>query len=187
MNRQRFADLIGMLCSVFNVESSNPMLDGYWLALKDIPAEGLERAVERSIKECRFMPKPAELRDYSGAVSTTDRALLAWAHVIDALRLVGTYESVDLGDPAAHEAVRAIGGWVWLGEQDTDQLERYESRRFIDAYRVVARRNPHPTLGVPLVGKYEHSNSSSGYAVEPPVSRPAGYLDASAPKQLERA
>lgn len=41
-------------------------LEGYWIALCDVTEENFNRAVDRALRELRFMPPPSELRDMAG-------------------------------------------------------------------------------------------------------------------------
>jgi hypothetical protein len=178
IDRERFGAILSMLARCFGTEVDRALLDAYWIALDGMSDGDFELAAKRSMEELRFMPKPVELRELAGFIPVSARATLAWAHAMEALSSIGPYESVDLGDPVAHAAVRAVGGWVWLGSQTTDHLERFVSGRFVKAYVAVSRMDQ-PDDGH-LVGMLEMSNTLSGYEVAAPVSKVAGYL---APKR----
>lgn len=85
-----------------------------------------------------FPPKPADIvRQLHG--TQTDRALLAWGEVYQAMRDVGAYTSVDFGNPAIHAAVVDVGGWPALCRTGTDELA-FVQKRFCDAFRTYSAR-----------------------------------------------
>jgi len=67
-DRGRFGELMALLGEVFNEPVSAARVAGYWLALDDLPFADVHAGVERALKECRFFPKPAELRTLGAAV-----------------------------------------------------------------------------------------------------------------------
>jgi len=66
-DRDRFIRVLAGLCVAFNRENSEILLDVYWEALDDLSIEALERAAREAVRESKFMPPPAELRDRTGA------------------------------------------------------------------------------------------------------------------------
>lgn len=107
----------------------------------------------------QFAPKPADLvRQLQG--THTDRALLAWGRVWDAMQSTGAYRSVDFGDPIAHAAIVDIGGWVSLCRINLDDLP-FVQKRFCDAYRLYSARGK-PDAPLRLAGESELTNTQSG-------------------------
>jgi len=67
-DRGRFGELMTLLGEVFNEPVSAARVAGYWLALEDLPFVDVHAGVQRALKECRFFPKPAEIRTLGAAV-----------------------------------------------------------------------------------------------------------------------
>lgn len=63
----RFVALLAILAETFGETVTPPRLEGYWLALRDLPLEAVEWAVKLALIRSRFFPRPAELRELSGA------------------------------------------------------------------------------------------------------------------------
>jgi hypothetical protein len=113
-----------------------------------------------------FMPKPSDIvRALYGTV--TDRSLVAWGKVMDAVRLVGAYSSVAFDDPAIHCAVEDMGGWPKVCREPLDALP-HTQRRFCDAHRAYTTRgtSEYPRY---LPGVHELENRAGGHRVAPPV------------------
>ena len=81
-----FVELIASLAVVYSRELDEPMLEGYWMTLQNIPIERLKESARRAMREVRYMPVPATLRDYASdvrreTVQTRDQRLIAEAKV----------------------------------------------------------------------------------------------------------
>ena len=63
--KKNFAVAMAMLAETFNRELTAPAVDTYWLALEDVTPEQLRAAVKKAALECKFMPTPAELREFA--------------------------------------------------------------------------------------------------------------------------
>lgn len=81
----------------------------------------------------QFAPKVADIVRILGGTKT-DRSLLEWGRVHDAMGRVGAYTDVDFGDPATHAAIRDMGGWPKLCRTNVDQLS-YLQHRFCELYK----------------------------------------------------
>lgn len=155
---------INILAAVFGKAISPAMLQGYALGLDGLSAEALERAVKRAIKECRFMPSPAELRDLAGeGQDLPGRAALAWQTVLDAVQFVGWYRSIDFEDKAINAAIRALGGWQWLCERAAGDQLPFLRRDFLNLYQAYARAGVPDFAALPLAGEFERENILLGY------------------------
>lgn len=58
----RFAGLMALLAVTFQVELSGPMIAAYEIALADLPIDEIEAGVHACLRQCRFMPRPADIR-----------------------------------------------------------------------------------------------------------------------------
>jgi hypothetical protein len=170
-SRKEFSTVMFAMCATFGVETTEAMLEGWYMAVKDLYLSDFQRAVSEAMKTCRFMPKPVDVRRLSGEAPVEDRAVVAWRAVMDAARRHGQYESVRFDDPIIHAAVRNIGGWERVCLLDADEADRFERRRFCDAYRAMF------SLGMSegddrvlhLKGEFERNNEAGGWGVDPPI------------------
>jgi hypothetical protein len=130
----------------------------WWQALKRFDVDQVRRALTMCVESPesgQFMPKPADvIRACEGTAS--DRGLLAWGQVFDAMASVGAYKSVQFQEPAIHAAIVDIGGWVKLCRTSNDEVP-FVQRRFLEAYRVYTQRGAE---GAPvyLTGESEQAN-----------------------------
>lgn len=67
-DRAAFGRHIAVLAETFGETLTEPRLEGYFLALRDLPLEGIQRAIETALACCKFFPRPAELRELAGDV-----------------------------------------------------------------------------------------------------------------------
>lgn len=142
MNQQRFGVLFQALCATFNVEPSEAMAEGYWLGCSDLEQTDFQRGVSRAIRECTFMPKPAELRRLSGEQTEDERAVLAWSTVKDAIQAHGAYRSIEFTDPAINAALRAMGGWPRLCGLEGDAFHTWAEKEFRRQYSAWTNMEP---------------------------------------------
>ena len=168
----RFAVAMNGLAASFRQEPSKALLHGYRIGLEDLPIEAVETAVARALKECTFMPPPAELRKLSGCGMTPDdRAVLAWEVFQEAVSHHGYYESVNFDDPVINATVRNLGGWMPLIERlDVDDL-KWVRKEFLQTYAALARTGISREAGLALLGFCDQQNQLTGYpdAVKEPV------------------
>ena len=135
-DKNKFAVTIAALLETFGVQATKPIMHGYWMGLSDLALATLHGAVERAIRECDRLPKPAELRKLAGsAVDGETRATLAWIDVLRAVEL-GPYKHIDFDDKLCNAAIRALGGWPNFVSRFTDAAEEEFTRHaFTKAYR----------------------------------------------------
>ena len=151
---------------VFGDTLSEARTLGYFEALMDLPLDAVLAGLRHARRSTRFFPKPAEVRELVQG-SVEDRAREAWRCVLGALEHVGTYESVDFGDPLIHAAVEALGGWhqAWAWERaDGPELLGYE-RDFVSLYRLYAQRGLSRRPLVALLGQHSLHNRQVGAAL----------------------
>ena len=106
----------------------------------------------------KFPPMPSDIvRVLHG--TKTDRALVAWGKVVDAMQSAGAYRSVAFDDPLIHLAIADLGDWPKLCRTLVDELP-FVQKRFCDGYRMHASRppEPHPAR---LIGESEAENQRS--------------------------
>lgn len=114
----------------------------------------------------QFMPKPADIvRQLQG--TRTDRSLLAWGKVLDAMQRVGAYSSVVFDEPAIHAAIEDLGGWPAVCRTEIDALPFLE-KRFCDSYKAYVNRGEFDYPGE-LAGVHAIENGLKGYRPQPPM------------------
>jgi len=107
---QEFVKIMAPLIELFEKTMTTPMWGIYFEALQDLGRESIALAVARAIRECRFFPKPAELRELAGdGLSLNDRAELALSVVRRAAREIPDQHSITF-PPPINAAIEAMGG-----------------------------------------------------------------------------
>lgn len=173
---QAFHEGIVGVMSFYGRDVSQFALDLWWNALKGYDLKAIVEAFNRWVVNPdagQFPPKPADIvRLVSG--STQDRALSAWAKVDQAIRHVGTYESVVFDDPVIHRVLHDMGGWVSLGMKREDEWP-FVAKEFENRYRGFAARGETPEYPPVLIGIAEAYNDSKGFKSTQPrlIGNPA--------------
>ena len=136
---------------------------GYFEALSDLPVDTVLEGLRQARQRCRFFPKPAEVRDLILG-SVEDRAREAWRRVLGALEHVGTYETVDFGDPVTHGVIEALGGWhqAWTWDRAEGPELLALERDFVSLYRLYSERGPGRRPPAALLGQHTLHNRQLG-------------------------
>lgn len=139
--KTRFCELVADVMSYYGKEASVFMLTLWWDACKGLDFQQVAKALNAHAKDPdrgQFAPKVADIvRLIDG--TATDRAMLAWGKVFDAMQRVGSYQDVVFDDPVIHAAISDIGGWVKLCRGDMSELS-YTQHRFCESYRAYSNR-----------------------------------------------
>lgn len=77
--------LLRVLFETFGSTPTPAQIEGYRMGLEDIPLPLFEEAVRAAMKDCRFMPKPAELRDLAADAAKERARRAADARALPAL------------------------------------------------------------------------------------------------------
>lgn len=165
----KFAELITALATSFNREADRPMLMGYRMGLEDLPIEDIARAVARAMKDCRFMPTPAELRELAGVVNLKQRAILAWDALDAAVVAHGYYRSVDFDDRVINAAVRNLGGWKAVCDKPLEEYQTFFRKEFERVYLALCQTGVSAEQSAALTGQFAAVNGPAGHAVADPV------------------
>lgn len=190
-------ELIAALAMAFGKESPTAMLLGYAMGLDDISTPELKRAVQRAMKECKFMPVPMELRELAGIATGNQRAALAFDVFANAVSIHGGYASVTFDDPLVNATVRNLGGWERCcnigAAEDVNQFETWLRKEFERVYSGMLKSGATAELCGPLIGIADRENRANGYPTKPLrqiacnlPKHPAGLIRGEVPKQLER-
>lgn len=164
-DREQFTIVITSLAAAFGREPTEPLLMGYWLGLENMTLADVKRAACLAMKESKFMPVPAELRELAGigGVKPEDRAVLAWQTVQCAMRRFGYYDSVDFADKTINAAIRTLGGWEGICIRDEEQDPKWLRQEFERTYAALCRTGVAADLTPPLVGFHDRENAFLGY------------------------
>lgn len=144
-----FRDLITDCLAFYRRDVSAFTLDVWWQACQPFDMEQVKTALTAHAMDPdggKFAPMPGDLvRKLAG--TATERSLLAWGKVHDAMSSVGAWRNVVFDDPAIHAVVEDMGGWVKLARTETKDLG-YMQHRFCETYRAYAGRGsfPYPAL-----------------------------------------
>lgn len=148
-----FAVAVGAMFATFGQDSTQEIMQGYWLGLNDLDLIQVQQAVAIALKRCKFLPRPAELRDLIGMnTSEEDAAVAAWGDVLRAVRL-GPYKHIDFQDKLCNAAIRNLGGWVsFLGKLTDAKAENFARMDFVKCYKSFAKSGVNGELIAPLQG-----------------------------------
>lgn len=189
-DKREFVTLLGDVMAFYRQDVSPFAVSVWWQACAPFDIEQVRKALTAHAMDPdrgQFAPKPADLvRQLQG--TKTDRALVAWGKVHEAMGRVGAYQSVVFDDPAIHAAIDDMGGWPNVCRLPTDDLS-HTQRRFCELHRAYAGRGEfaHPPV---LVGVHEAENRAAGRRVAQPLlignaekAREVLALGASGPRQ----
>lgn len=64
-NREAFATAMALLTGAFDRKLTESARDGYWAALDDLTPAEFSKGTKLALRESKFMPTPAELREFA--------------------------------------------------------------------------------------------------------------------------
>lgn len=168
---KRLAIVVGVLAEAYRREITDVTIRAYEMGLQGVAIVDIERAAQRAVETCKFMPVPAELRELAGGLTPKQRAVLAWGAFKAAIASHGYYASVDFDDQVVNATVRNLGGWMPVIEQMEAEGDKWIRKDFERVYEAFAATGIGPDLARPLLGFFEQSNIEHGYhdAIKPPV------------------
>ena len=146
-----FSTLLSGLAETFDAPLTATRTELYFRALEDLPLVTIQTAAGRAIRECRFFPKPVELRELAGQDDQT-AAELAWLALLEAFQ--DGYAGVTLPeDPITRALVRVYWGsatkardwWRFARDMALDAKQR----DFVTRYRDYAQRPEHELPRLP--------------------------------------
>lgn len=171
--RQKYREIVDIIMSLSEMYNkkvpSRYVLMIYWQALKHFEIAAIRQALTAHVMNPdsgQFMPKPADVVKMLGG-TTTDKALIAWSMVDQAVRGIGPWDSVVFADPIIHTVIADMGGWILLCSKGDRQWQQTENE-FVTRYRgalITPSRQPHPPM---LPGQIALNNQRLGFPVPPP-------------------
>ena len=168
--KAKFAEILYALGQYCDKDLPKGVIEIYWNGLKHLDFSAIRDAMSRHIHNPdtgQFMPKIADITRMLGGTSN-DKAMVAWAKVDSAVRHVGPYRSVVFDDPLIHRVLVEMGGWISLGEKQTDEWP-FIAKEFENRYRGYAMRGETPEYQPVLTGISDAYNSKEGFKTEPPM------------------
>jgi len=166
-NERLFKEYMTTLSEIHGKELSALLSSLYWKTLEPYEDAECERAFKEIIFSSKFFPKPVDfLETLQG--KREDQGARAWIKVIDTVRRVGTYESVEFDDPVIHSVFKFWGGWGVIKDWKESEL-KWKQKEFERLYSIFASTNDnHPKY---LPGDIEIQNTANGYETEPGIVR----------------
>jgi len=168
-DKRAFMDLITQAMAFYRQDVSKFSLAVWWQACEPFSMEQVSKAFTAHATDAergRFPPMPADIvKNLQG--TQTDRALMAWGKVLEAIQRVGAYQSVCFDDAAIHAAVEDLGGWTTICRSTMAELPHLQ-RRFTESHRAYSGRQSFP-FSAYLLGESEAANRAAGKRIAPPV------------------
>jgi hypothetical protein len=112
-NRERFVMILTGVSEIYGKEISTAAINVWWQALSRYPIEDAVRAFGVHVNDAesgRFMPRPADIAKVIDG-SPSEKSLIAWQKVEQAVRSHGGWSILVFDDAAIHQAIQTIGGW----------------------------------------------------------------------------
>ena len=115
-HKAAFGVVVTAMLETHGQEATKARLLGYWLGLRDLELEQVERAVAKALRTASRLPTPAELRELAGETKAKDRAVGAWDEAYEAISH-GAYKHLDFEDRTINAVIRNLGGWPMFCER----------------------------------------------------------------------
>lgn len=166
----RFERAFGTLAELFEKEISPIIQAAYFKALEKFTIQQVESAISDAIGTLRFWPKPVELIELivGGKAQIEDNALIQATNVLEAVKRVGGYQSVQFEDNVTNAVIHyGFGGWVKLCNEMTGKDEKWFLKDFQEMYKMFIRGGRE--LSSHLPGRIETQNIAHGHNFSDPV------------------
>src|SRR4051812_30643843 len=113
---KQFAALLFAMGEAYNESVSPERVELYCGAMDDLPSDRVMAAARAHLKNSKFFPKPADLRELVIG-NVEDQAEIAWTYVRREVRRVGWMGTPQWPDEATRRAAMELfGGWRALCE-----------------------------------------------------------------------
>lgn len=152
--RESVIQAVTMLATTFNRPVTAEFVEAYQLGMSGLGPDDVARALKRALRECKFMPAPAELIALSGASERRGLATAeAWEAVRRAIDVHDYTTSVDFG-PLVNAILRNMGGWLRLCDLPLEGLDVWARKEFERLYAEFAEKDPATLHGEPHRGAF---------------------------------
>jgi hypothetical protein len=176
-DKPKLFTLIAEVMAFYRQDVSSFALQVWWQACSQFDFEQVAKALTGHATDAergQFPPKPADLmRQLKG--TSTDRAMLAWGKVNNAMSSVGAYTDVIFDDPAIHAAIDDLGGWAKVCRSEIKELS-YLQHRFCEAHKAYTARGAfeYPRK---LCGEQSPDETFAKFGLKPPAPAIVGQLE----------
>ena len=165
----QFTQFLRKCCVLYGKSMSEDLIEWYWGALELFEWAKVKAAFQSHVSSPdagKFMPMPADVLCCVQGGSPQIQALHAWSKVAQAIRRVGSYESVVFDDFIIHAVIADMGGWISLCQTLLKELP-FRANDFKNLYAAYVR---HPPLQYPkqLLGLMARDNHCEGDVVMTP-------------------
>lgn len=159
--KPRFVQAILAMAATFRTEPSEPLYQGYWMGLSDLPLEAVEQAIATALRTSEFLPTVARIRELAGvrAPDPAERSTKAWATVMDCMGRLDYYDSVSFDDPVVHATIRALGGWMRFWERLEGEGREWLGKEFTKGYQHLMATGFSDSAAGYLAGYFEVTNN----------------------------
>jgi hypothetical protein len=168
--KKRLAVAVGVLGESFGREVTGITIRAYELGLEGIIIDEIEKAVSRAIAEKKFMPVPSEVRELAGDIPPADRAIKAWAIVMQQIGRYDYYNTMLFDDPIINATIRNLWrNWIVFCDALEKEGDKWMRKDFERVYISLMRSGVGQDGTTPLLGWTENNNRKLGYEIKPPV------------------
>lgn len=173
MTRTEFGRAMALLSAAVGRSMPSEQVEAWHLLLGDLTADELQAGIVSALNAHTYggFPAVGQIRQHArpelqGLKCDADTAALAaWSGVVDAMRSLGGYASVDFG-PVVNAVVRSLGGWVRLTEQSSEDLLRFVRPQFLQTFKALSAVGVREAEAAPLAGLADIDNSRKGLPVQ---------------------
>ena len=164
MDKKTFSEMMKLLQASFREKINEDTNKAYWDILKEYSDNDIKRVTVKCIKELKFFPKIAEMRELIEG-NLEDEAKLAWLYLLEVVEKEGYYMSPSFPKYPAIVGVveRFFGGWMKLIEEMTDENLKWIKNDFLKFYPVIKKEGHYPEKAI---GFFELTNSNKGFTDE---------------------
>lgn len=140
-DQPKFGALLRDAMAFYKQDVTPFALSVWWQACERYDFEQVSKALTKHAMDAergQFAPKPADLvRQLDG--TPTDRAMMAWSKVMEAIQRIGQYTDVVFDDPAIHAVIEDLGGWSKVCRVEMSELS-YLQHRFTESHRAYCNK-----------------------------------------------
>jgi hypothetical protein len=144
-DKAKLVQMVTDVLAYYRQPVSEFVLGVWWNACQPYTLEQVSKALTAHATDPdrgQFPPKVADVVRILGGTHT-DRAMLAWGKVMEAIGSVGAYQDVVFDDPAIHAVIEDLGGWSKVCRGNRDDLG-YLQHRFCEAHKAYTGRGQFP-------------------------------------------
>jgi hypothetical protein len=144
LNKQLFSSMMTMLCELYNRQQTQPLIDVYYLVLKQMGDEEFKASMMMILEKRVYasMPKPAEILEFAKP-NLEAIASLALSDLERAIAKGGRNMSLIFDDKIVHSVINALGGWIYICNMELRDWE-FKRKEFTRLYILHSKRSSHP-------------------------------------------